>query len=154
MLFLDSIYIASSCHFFLISICYHYTRYLYVILQWYWFIILDFIACSGYFRLCMYAWGIFSHIYVTDSRRHSIFAYFEKRGVTKLKKLHTQKYTISKNTSLIVLVFCMFGFDTCLVNFPKFYIKFKHVLHYLYIAILLINQYKIFWKIFETQKFS
>ena len=34
-------------------------RYLYVILQWYWFIVVDFITCSGYFRLSVYAWGIF-----------------------------------------------------------------------------------------------
>ena len=39
--FLDSLYIASSCYFFIISydiLCEH----LYVVLQWYWFIILDF----------------------------------------------------------------------------------------------------------------
>ena len=58
MLLLDSIYIASSCHFFLF-ICYHCVRYLYVILQWYWFFIVDFIACSRYFRLSVYAWDIF-----------------------------------------------------------------------------------------------
>ena len=32
---------------------------LYVILQWYWFIVVDFVACSAYFRLSVYAWGIF-----------------------------------------------------------------------------------------------
>jgi len=49
-----------------------------------------FIACSGYFKLSVYTWGIFlacirgvfsSHIYVTDSRRDSISTYFG--GVTR-----------------------------------------------------------------------
>ena len=59
MLFPDSIYITSSYHFFPLFICYYCVRYLYVILQWYWFIIVDFIPCSGYFRLSVCAWGIF-----------------------------------------------------------------------------------------------
>ena len=58
MVFLDSIYIVSSCHFFPLFICYHCVRYSYVIL-WYWFKLLDFIPCSGYLRYSVYAWGIF-----------------------------------------------------------------------------------------------
>jgi len=34
MLFSDLIYIAVSCHFFSLFICYHCVRYLYVLLQW------------------------------------------------------------------------------------------------------------------------
>jgi len=37
---------------------------------------------GGYFRLSVYAWVFSSHIYVADSRRDSIFTYYEKRGVT------------------------------------------------------------------------
>ena len=61
MLFPNSIFIASSCHFLFYSsdIIVYCVRYLYVILQWYWYIIVDFITCSGYFRLSVYAWGIF-----------------------------------------------------------------------------------------------
>jgi len=39
MLFPDSIYIVPRCHFSLLFICFHGVRYLYVILQWYWFIV-------------------------------------------------------------------------------------------------------------------
>jgi len=59
-----------------------------------------------------------------------------------LKKLHIQKYMISKIQVLIALVFCMLGFDTCIVIFPKFYIKFRTCIlspiHY-YIAYKLIQ---------------
>ena len=41
----------------------------------------DYIVCSGYFRLSVYMWGILLRIYVADSRRNSVFAYFGKRGV-------------------------------------------------------------------------
>jgi len=58
MLFPDSIYIMSSYHFFPLFICYHCVRYLYVILQWYWFIVVDFITCSDFFRLSVYTWSI------------------------------------------------------------------------------------------------
>jgi len=66
-----------------------------------------------------------------------------------LKKLHTQ-YTISKNTSFGGLVFCMFGVDTCLIIFSKIYTSVEHVFHHPYIATLPLNQYKIFWKLFEV----
>jgi len=59
MLFPNSICIISSCHFFPLFIYYHCVRYLYVILQWYWFIVVDFIVCLGYFKLSICAWGIF-----------------------------------------------------------------------------------------------
>ena len=45
--------------FFLLFIYYHCVKYLYIILQWYWFIVVDFITYLGYFRLSVYAWGIF-----------------------------------------------------------------------------------------------
>ena len=46
----------------------------------------DYIACSDYFRLSVYAWGIFSRIYVADSRHDYTFMYFGKRGMTTTKK--------------------------------------------------------------------
>ena len=54
--------------------------------MWYWFIIVDFIACSYYFKLSVYTWSFFLRIYVTDSRRNSVFTYFEKWGVTKRQR--------------------------------------------------------------------
>jgi len=42
----------------------------------------EYISCSGYSRLSVYAWVSSSCIYVTNSRRDSVFTYFEKRGVT------------------------------------------------------------------------
>ena len=68
--------------FFPIFICYHCVRYLYVILQWYWFIVVDFVTWSGYFRLSVCAWVFFSRTYVADLRRNSVSVYFGKRGVT------------------------------------------------------------------------
>ena len=59
MLFPDSIFSHPVVILFSLFICYHCVRYLYVILQWYWFIMVDFIACSGYLRLIAYMWGIF-----------------------------------------------------------------------------------------------
>jgi len=47
-----------SCNFFPLFICYHCLDIYIVILQWYWFIVVDFIACSGFFRLSVYTWGI------------------------------------------------------------------------------------------------
>ena len=55
---------------------------LYVILQWYWFIVVDFVPCSGYFMLNVYTWVFSSRIYIADLRRDSVFAYFGKWGVT------------------------------------------------------------------------
>jgi len=42
-----------------------------------------------------------------------------------LKKLHTQNTQFSKIQVLIVLIICIFAFDTCLIIFPKFYNKFR-----------------------------
>ena len=44
----------------------------------------DYITCLGYFRLSVNTWGFFSHIYISDSRRDSVFMYFEKRDVTDI----------------------------------------------------------------------
>jgi len=62
--------------------CYHCARYLYVILQWYRFILVNYIACSCYFRLSVYTWDIFLAYIRRDSRYDSVFMYFGKRGVT------------------------------------------------------------------------
>ena len=59
ILFPDSIFIISGCHFLSFIHLLHCVRYLYVILQWYWFIVLDFVACSGYFRLSVCMWVFF-----------------------------------------------------------------------------------------------
>jgi len=45
--------------------------------------------------------------------------------VLKLKKYTHKNTQFRKIQVLIVLVFCMFGFDTCLIIFSKFYIKFR-----------------------------
>ena len=54
------------------------------------------------------------------------------------KKLHTQKYTISKIQVSIILVFYMFGLDTCFIIFSKFYIQFRTCIslsiHYISLA--------------------
>ena len=56
-----------------------------VIIDILWF---RFIACSGHLGLaCMR--GVFSsRIYIADSRRDSVFTYFEKRGVTEFMRIY------------------------------------------------------------------
>jgi len=66
-----------------------------------------------------------------------------------LKKLHTQNTRFWKIQVLIVLVFCIFGIDTCLINFSKFYNKFRtcisSLIHYYIILKLIQNILKIIW---------
>ena len=56
-----------------------------------------------------------------------------------LKKLHTKNTRFQKIQVLIVLAFCMFGFDTCLIVFQNFITSLEHVFHHLDIAVLPIN---------------
>jgi len=58
LLFPDYIYIMFSCHFFPLFICYHCVRYLYGILQWYWYIVVDFITFQVTLGLA-YVRGVF-----------------------------------------------------------------------------------------------
>ena len=83
MLFPDSIFIASNYHFFPLFICYHCVRYLYVILQWYWFIMVDFITCSGYLRLSAYTWSIFLTYMRRRLSSHLRFSVFWEVGRKK-----------------------------------------------------------------------
>ena len=54
--------------------------YLHFILQYYHVILVDFIACSGYFRLCMYTWDIFlAYIYRRLSSRLRFHVFWEAR---------------------------------------------------------------------------
>ena len=48
----------------------------------------NYIACSGYFTLSVYMYGILLAIYVADSRHDSIFSYFGKRGVIRYTEVH------------------------------------------------------------------
>ena len=76
MLFSNSIHIVSHCHFYHLFLYYHCVRYLHVILQWYWFIVVDFITCSGYFRLNVCARDIFLayiHRRLSSRLRSSVF---------------------------------------------------------------------------------
>ena len=82
MLFPDSIYIMSSCHLFPLFICYHWVIYLYVILQWYRFIVVSFIACSGHFRLSGYLWSIFLAYICRRLSSRLRFHVFWEAGVT------------------------------------------------------------------------
>ena len=63
--------IAYSIHLF---ICYHCDRYLYVILQWYWFIIVIIYLVQVTLSLACISGVFSSRIYVVDSRRDSVSA--------------------------------------------------------------------------------
>ena len=57
---------------------------IYVILQWHWFIVVDFITCSGYFRLSVCAWGIFLAYIRHQLSSRLRFHVFWEAGVTIL----------------------------------------------------------------------
>jgi len=80
----------SAAIFFPLFICYHCVRlYMYYCSDFdLWF---RFIACSGYFRLSVYIWGIFLAYIRPDSRRDSVPTYFGKQGVTKSRPISRLK---------------------------------------------------------------